>query len=228
VVARGSVPGRLASHVCQCRCAVLFRSFPQADGAKAATTFAALVMIQYLSERFTRALSNFLMKHPDQRYMIKAILEAQKSSEAGLYPIGAVVVDAGGNVLAVGQTVVTVLNDPTAHAEIIAIRNACSVSSDWYLPGCWLYSTLEPCPMCTSAAIWAKMEGIVFGVSHADVPLLKMSKKFARFSWRRIAITSREVVRRSPNTIALIEDFMNSLCKGLLLEENDMPADVST
>ncbi len=82
-------------------------------------------------------------------------------------PFGAVIVR-NGEVLATGVNRVTAANDPTAHAEITAIREACRVLESFQLHGCTIYSSCEPCPMCLAAIYWARSEAIVFGCTAAD------------------------------------------------------------
>jgi tRNA(Arg) A34 adenosine deaminase TadA len=77
-------------------------------------------------------------------------------------PFGAVIVR-DGEVIATGVNLVTVGNDPTAHAEVIAIRNACSHLKTFILQGCEIYTSCEPCPMCLSAIYWSRMGAIYFG-----------------------------------------------------------------
>jgi len=79
-------------------------------------------------------------------------------------PFGAVIV-CDGDIIAEGWNRVIVANDPTAHAEIVAIRAACSRKGHFHLPGCTLYTSSEPCPMCLAAAYWARVERIVFANS---------------------------------------------------------------
>lgn len=74
-------------------------------------------------------------------------------------------VDAAGTVVAAGHNRKEELSDPTAHAEILAIRAAASAVGSWHLEGHTLVVTLEPCPMCAMAAVWARLDGIVFGAS---------------------------------------------------------------
>ena len=82
-------------------------------------------------------------------------------------PFGAVIVKDGA-VLALGRNRVTADLDPTAHAEVVAIRAACRVLSDFALPGCTLYASCEPCPLCLSAAYWARIEAVYFAASRHD------------------------------------------------------------
>ncbi len=98
----------------------------------------------------------------DERCMRLAIAEAQKAGEKGDVPIGAVVVR-DGQVIGRGHNQVEQLGDPTAHAEILAIGAACNSLSDWRLDGCVLYSTLEPCTMCSGAMMLARIGRLVYG-----------------------------------------------------------------
>lgn len=71
-------------------------------------------------------------------------------------------------VIAQGTNVVTTTTDPTAHAEIVAIRRACSVLDDFELEGCTLYSTCEPCPMCVGAVYWARLDRVYYAATRED------------------------------------------------------------
>ncbi len=82
-------------------------------------------------------------------------------------PFGAIVVK-DGKVIATGVNTVTTDNDPTAHAEINAIRSACGVLKTHQLTGCVIYSSCEPCPMCLSAIYWARPEKLYFGATRMD------------------------------------------------------------
>ncbi len=99
---------------------------------------------------------------PHRRWMALALREAEAAFEAREVPVGAVVVKDGA-LLGRGQNRVERLNDPTAHAEILAITAACEALGNKYLAGCTLYVTLEPCPMCAGAISWAKLPRLVFG-----------------------------------------------------------------
>ena len=82
-------------------------------------------------------------------------------------PFGAVVVRAG-EVVATGANQVTATNDPTAHAEVVAIRNACKALATFDLTGCEIYSSCEPCPMCLTAILWARCEALYYGNTAKD------------------------------------------------------------
>lgn len=106
------------------------------------------------------ALSSLLS--PDRRWMKLALREAERAYEAGEVPIGAVVVR-GESVVGRGHNLVETLGDPTAHAEMIAITAACETLGTKFLEDCTLYVTLEPCPMCAGAIVWARLHRLVFG-----------------------------------------------------------------
>lgn len=92
-----------------------------------------------------------------------ALAEAAKAGETGDIPIGAIVMDAQGEILAVARNEREKSGDPTAHAEILALRSAAAVLGDWRLEGCTLVVTLEPCPMCAGAVVMSRISRLVFG-----------------------------------------------------------------
>jgi guanine deaminase len=101
-------------------------------------------------------------------FMKQAIALATENVVSGSGgPFGAVVV-LDGKVIATGVNQVTTTNDPTAHAEVVAIRAACKALGDFQLKGCVVYSSCEPCPMCLSALYWSRCDAIFFGNSAAD------------------------------------------------------------
>ncbi|MDR0355076.1 MAG: nucleoside deaminase, partial [Deltaproteobacteria bacterium] len=95
--------------------------------------------------------------------MNEALRQARLAAEAGEVPAGAVVADGEGRLAACGRNQVISLADPTAHAEIQAIKAAAAKIGNYRLPGLVLFSTLEPCPMCLMAAIHARLDGVVYG-----------------------------------------------------------------
>lgn len=97
-----------------------------------------------------------------ERYMMQAYRLAEQAYEEKEIPVGAVVVYRG-RIIGKGYNQTERLNDPTAHAEMLAISAACATLESKYLEGCTLYVTLEPCPMCTGALVWAKLPRLVFG-----------------------------------------------------------------
>ncbi len=101
------------------------------------------------------------------KYMQKAIVLAKNSVEEGGGPFGAVIVK-DGEIIAQGANCVTLDNDPTAHAEVSAIRKACKKLETFDLSGSVLYTSCEPCPMCLSAAYWAHIDKIYYGSTKDD------------------------------------------------------------
>ena len=103
------------------------------------------------------------------KYMEKAKENADKgieNKEGG--PFGAVIIDKKGNIIANGNNKVLKYKDPTAHAEIVAIREACKVLNTNDLSECILYTSCEPCPMCLSAIIWANIKEVYYGCTKND------------------------------------------------------------
>lgn len=97
------------------------------------------------------------------KIMAKAIQEACKAPSLGEIPVGALVLDPYGKIIAAAHNLVESLNDPTAHAEIMALREACRLKASPRLPDCVLVSTLEPCCMCAGAILQAGLAGVVYG-----------------------------------------------------------------
>ncbi len=95
-------------------------------------------------------------------FMRQALIEAQKAEAKGEIPIGAVIV-CEGKIIARGHNQTETLKDPTAHAEMLAITSATNFLGGKYLPGCTLYVTIEPCPMCAAALAWTQISEIVYG-----------------------------------------------------------------
>ena len=100
----------------------------------------------------------------DERFMREALREAQAAAEEDEVPVGAVVV-CRGRIIGKGHNMVERLNDPTAHAEMIAITAACSEMGGKYLTDCTLYVTVEPCPMCAAALAWSQIGRVVYGAA---------------------------------------------------------------
>ena len=98
----------------------------------------------------------------DRRWMKLALREAERAFDEGEVPVGALVVR-GGEVVGRGRNSVEALRDATAHAEMIAVTAAFERTGGKYLDGCTMYVTLEPCPMCAGALVWAKLPRLVFG-----------------------------------------------------------------
>lgn len=148
---------------------------------------------------------------PEEKYMKKALKAAVVSAENGDYGHGAVIV-LNGEVIATGYETLKSANDPVnGHAEIDAIRKACQQLQQPYLVDTVMYCTAEPCPMCMSAIIWAKMPTVVYAITRddmiAEMERLK-NESDGNFSWRQIAIPASEIVEKGEPKVQLISGFM--------------------
>jgi len=103
----------------------------------------------------------------DARYMRLALEEASKAYALGEVPIGAVIIDGDGAVAARGHNMRELWHDATAHAEMIAIREACRKLGKWRLSDLTLYVTIEPCPMCAGALVMSRIRRLVYGSTDA-------------------------------------------------------------
>lgn len=99
----------------------------------------------------------------DLAAMDRALRLAAAAGETGDVPVGAVVMDAGGAVVGEGRNLRELDHDPTAHAEVVALRAAAAARGDWNLEGCTLVVTLEPCVMCAGAVLQSRVSRLVFG-----------------------------------------------------------------
>ena len=107
------------------------------------------------------------MTASDAHWLARSIELAVQNVAAGGGPFGALIVR-DGVALAEGQNRVTATLDPTAHAEVVAIRAACQAVGDFSLAGATLYTSCEPCPLCLSAALWARVDRVVFAADRHD------------------------------------------------------------
>jgi guanine deaminase len=103
-----------------------------------------------------------------ERFLVRAIELAEENVRSGRGGPFAALVVRDGRILAEGTNLVTSTNDPTAHAEIVAIRRACQLLHHFQLTGCVLYSSCEPCPMCTGAIYWARPAAVYYAASAED------------------------------------------------------------
>ena len=143
----------------------------------------------------------------EEKYLDEAILEASYGVKMGHGgPFGAIIVDTDGKVISRGHNQVLVLNDPTAHAEIMAIREACKKMGTYDLSGCTIYSSCEPCPMCLSAIIWSNIGTVFFGAN--------------RFDASKIGFRDEPIYEffNGKNQILVTKDCNHSNCKRVLDE----------
>jgi tRNA(adenine34) deaminase len=99
----------------------------------------------------------------DEQFMRLALAQAEAAFARGETPVGAVVANASGEVIAAAGNERELSGDPTAHAEVLAVRAAAQVVGSWRLTGCSIYVTLEPCPMCAGALVHARLDRLVYG-----------------------------------------------------------------
>ena len=114
----------------------------------------------------------------DKAHMLRAIklsIENVQTGRGG--PFGALVVK-DGEIVAEGSNSVTFINDPTAHAEVLAIRAACKKLGTFDLKGCEMYTSCEPCPMCLGAIYWARLDRVYFGNSAGDAQKIGFDDSF--------------------------------------------------
>lgn len=117
------------------------------------------------------------MENYEEKYMKMAADLSLENVDNGGGPFGAVVVR-DGEVVATGVNKVTIDNDPTAHAEVNAVRAACKRLGSFKLEGCTVYSSCEPCPMCLSALYWAGVRRVFYGNTKEDAEAIGFSDKF--------------------------------------------------
>lgn len=118
------------------------------------------------------------MTEKDGKFMRRAIELAREGMEKGAGgPFGAVIVK-DGEIVGEGYNCVTSTNDPTAHAEVVAIRAACQNLESFQLDGCAIYASCEPCPMCLGAIYWARPEKIFFACTREDAAEIGFDDQF--------------------------------------------------
>ncbi len=113
----------------------------------------------------------------NSKFMLKAIELSIQSAKSKGGPFGCVIVK-DDQIIAEGNNQVTANNDPTAHAEIVAIRNACKKLDNFFLKGCDLYTSCEPCPMCLSAIYWSHVDNIFYANTRTDAANIDFDDSF--------------------------------------------------
>ena len=104
-----------------------------------------------------------MMENKDIKFMIAALELAHEAADIGEIPVGAIIVAPNGDIIAKAYNLRETEKNATAHAEILAIEQACAYLGGWRLQGCTLYVTLEPCPMCAGALVNSRIDRVVFG-----------------------------------------------------------------
>lgn len=146
--------------------------------------------------------------------MEKAIALSIENVRSGLGGPFAALVVRNGSILATGTNQVTTMLDPTAHAEVVAIRAACQAVSSFQLGDCEMYTTCEPCPMCMSCALWCELDRVVYGATIED----------AKRHVLQIHIPAAEVAKRSDMSCIVDGPVLRDECYALFTHPNMLRA----
>ena len=139
-----------------------------------------------------------------EELMRRAIELSENSVRNGGGPFGAVIAK-DGEIIAEGSNKVTINNDPTAHAEVCAIRNACKILKPFELANCVIYTSCEPCPMCLGAIYWARLSKIFYANDRKDAAEIGFDDDFI---YEEIAIEPQ--YRKKPSEILLRNEAINA------------------
>ena len=139
-----------------------------------------------------------------EELMRRAIELSENSVRNGGGPFGAVIAK-DGEIIAEGSNKVTINNDPTAHAEVCAIRNACKILNTFELANCVIYTSCEPCPMCLGAIYWARLSKIFYANDRKDAAEIGFDDDFI---YKEIAIEPQ--YRKKPSGILLRNEAINA------------------
>jgi tRNA(adenine34) deaminase len=154
------------------------------------------------------------LSQSDSEFMSLALLQAKRAYGLGEVPVGAVIVR-GERVISKGHNLTGSENDPTAHAEVIAIRRAAQKLKDWRLVDCTLYTTLEPCSMCAGALVLSRIERLVFG---ATDPKSGMVGSLGNL------VCDERLNHRMEVTSGILEQESSELLKGYFKERRSLAA----
>ena len=139
-----------------------------------------------------------------EELMRRAIELSENSVRNGGGPFGAVIAK-DGEIIAEGSNKVTINNDPTAHAEVCAIRNACKILNTFELANCVIYTSCEPCPLCLGAIYWARLSKIFYANDRKDAAEIGFDDDFI---YEEIAIEPQ--YRKKPSEILLRNEAINA------------------
>jgi tRNA(adenine34) deaminase len=154
---------------------------------------------------YTAYCKEMIIRVDFEEMMRLAIAEARASRQEGNKGYGAVVVR-GHDILGKAHDTAVTKHDPSRHAELNAIRQAVQIVGEGNLSGAVLFSTCEPCPMCSSLAVWANLTGIVYGVSIEET--VRMGKS-------RIRVSAKEIIEKGPVMIEVIGEVLKDECRSL-------------
>ena len=114
----------------------------------------------------------------DEELMRAALAVAHGALASGDVPVGAVIINKQGGIVSTGHNERELRKDPTAHAEVVAIRNACTALGTFQLDGCEIYTSCEPCPMCLGAIYWARPDRMYFANTKKDAADINFDDQF--------------------------------------------------
>jgi len=140
-----------------------------------------------------------------------AIKEAELARKKGDYAVGAVLVK-GNRVLAKFSNRSKREESPIAHAEVLAIVKGSKVLKRRHLSDCILYCTHEPCPMCASVIIWARLKGVIYGATQKDMKNYSKNFSNGNYLWRTIDIPCRVVFAKATEKVSLVGKFLRDDC----------------
>lgn len=143
--------------------------------------------------------------------MQAAIREALQARRNGDYAIGAVLVR-GDKIIARSPNRTRSKKDPTRHAEIEVMRKGLAFSRERFLKDCILYTTHEPCPMCSTAAVWVKLKGVVYGSTLDDMIEYSQAHGNKKWAWRTVGISSTDVFKKGTPRVQLVGGFLRKEC----------------
>ncbi|MFN7543870.1 MAG: tRNA adenosine(34) deaminase TadA [Acidobacteriota bacterium] len=147
------------------------------------------------------------MNPEDEQWMRQALNAARRGEQSGEVPVGAVLVGSDGALLATAANAPIALSDPTAHAEILALREAARRLGHYRLEGATLYCTLEPCPMCAGALVHARIRRLVFGARDLRFGGVRSKFQIADSGLLNHSVTVEEGVLGAECTSLLVEFF---------------------
>lgn len=151
------------------------------------------------------------MIEPKEKFMREAIRQAQLAKKEGDYAVGAVLVR-DGEIIAACNNRSKRDESPIAHAETLAILEGCKLLNSRHLPDCILYTTHEPCPMCSSVIVWARLKGVVHGARYEDMRDYRENHPSNNYLWRTIDISFQEIVDKSTEKVEIVRNFLRDDC----------------
>lgn len=154
------------------------------------------------------------MIEPRRKFMLEAIRQAELAQKAGDYAVGAVLVK-NGKIISACANRSKRDESPIAHAEVLVIIEASKIFKKRHLTDCILYVTHEPCPMCTSVIVWARLKGVVYGDRYSDMKKYRERKANQYWLWRTIDIPCEEIIRKSTEKVEIVKDFTRKECINL-------------